>query len=49
MTRLILAAIAVATAVFTTSCGCCTSDALAPPLRPLPQFKQIEPTVEYTK
>ncbi len=30
------------------SCGCCTGEAEAPPLQPLPQFKEI-PQVHYGK
>lgn len=52
MIRLLLVISASVAAIFTTSCGCCTSDVEAPPLRPLPQFEEI-PTapveVEYTK
>lgn len=52
MTRLILAVLASASAILATSCCSWTSDAKAPPLRPLPQFREI-PTapveVEYTK
>ena len=51
MTRLILAVLATATAILASSCGCCTSDAEAPPLRPLPQFREIPtgPVVDYSK
>jgi hypothetical protein len=30
-----------------TSCGCCTGEAKAPPLKPLPQFQEI-PQVHYS-
>ncbi|MDP4624573.1 MAG: hypothetical protein NWT08_05470 [Akkermansiaceae bacterium] len=52
MTRLILAVLVSATAILASSCGCCTSDVEAPPLRPLPNFREIpsDPVqVEYTK
>ncbi|MEP2777479.1 MAG: hypothetical protein ABJQ29_08105 [Luteolibacter sp.] len=50
MTRLILAVLVSATAIFSASCGCCTSDVKAPGLRPLPQFREIPHVeVEYTK
>ncbi len=51
MIRLLLAISASAIAILATSCGCCTSDAEAPPLRPLPQFREIQPEaqVEYSK
>ncbi|MBG7607075.1 MAG: hypothetical protein IZT59_03460 [Verrucomicrobia bacterium] len=52
MTRLLLAIPVCAIAVLTSSCGCCTSDSKAPPLRPLPQFQEIQTApveVEYTK
>lgn len=42
-----LAGVAVA-ALGITSCGCCTGEAKAPPLRPLPQFKEL-PTIDYGK
>ena len=35
-----------------TSCGCCSGEAEVPPLRPLPQFKeipQVEVQVNYDK
>ncbi|MGJ8641955.1 MAG: hypothetical protein ACSHX9_00990 [Luteolibacter sp.] len=41
MTRLILAVLVSATAIFATSCGCCTSDVKAPPLRSAPEFREI--------
>ncbi|MBC7980629.1 MAG: hypothetical protein H7Y36_08725 [Armatimonadetes bacterium] len=52
MIRLLLAISVSATAILLSSCGCCTSDTLAPGLRPLPQFKEIQTApveVEYTK
>ncbi len=52
MTRLLLAIPVCAIAVLASSCGCCTSDSEAPPLRPLPQFQQIQSApveVEYSK
>jgi len=54
MIRLFLAISASACAVLLSSCGCCTSDVAAPPLRPMPQFQEIPTTpapvqVEYAK
>lgn len=52
MIRLLLAIPVCVTAVLATSCGCCTSDSLAPPLRPLPHFQEIQTApveVEYSK
>lgn len=37
-----------ATALGLSSCGCCTGEAKVPPLRPLPQFKEL-PTITYGK
>lgn len=52
MTRLLLAIAVSATAVLSSSCGCCTSDVAAPMLPPMPHFREI-PTapvqVDYTK
>jgi len=42
-----LAGVAV-TALALTSCGCCTGEAKAPALRPLPKFKEL-PTIDYGK
>ncbi len=42
-----LAGVAV-TAMALTSCGCCSGEAPAPPLRPLPEFKEL-PTIDYGK
>lgn len=54
MIRYFLAISAGVIAIFSTSCGCCTSDSAAPPLRPMPNFKEIPTTpapvqVEYSK
>lgn len=54
MIRFFLAISASAIAILSSSCGCCTSDASAPPLRPMPNFKEIPTTpapvqVEYSK
>lgn len=54
MIRLFLAISVSTIAVLTSSCGCCTSDVSAPPLRPMPQFREIPTTpapvqVEYSK
>ncbi len=56
MIRIASALIASAFALLAVSCGCCTSDEKAPELRPLPQFKEIQPSqvqpspeVNYTK
>ena len=54
MTQYLLALSVCAVAILSSSCGCCTSDSSAPPLRPLPTFKEIPTTpapvqVEYSK
>ncbi len=53
MIRIISALVVSAFALLTVSCGCCTSEAKPPGLRPLPSFSEIEtapaPTVNYTK
>ena len=46
--QLILAASVAAVALGLTSCGCCSGEAAAPPLRPLPQFQDI-PQIHYGK
>jgi hypothetical protein len=50
MIRIASAILAAAFVCLASSCGCCTSDAEAPGLRPLPQFQEIQsPEVSYTK
>lgn len=58
MIRLFLAISVSAIAVLLSSCGCCTSDVSAPPLRQMPKFREIPTTpapapppvqVEYAK
>ncbi|NIP98231.1 MAG: hypothetical protein GWO24_34395 [Akkermansiaceae bacterium] len=44
---MVLAGAAVA-AVVLTSCGCCTGEAKAPALKPLPKFQEL-PTIHYGK
>ncbi|MGJ8672971.1 hypothetical protein [Rubritalea sp.] len=39
--RILTIAAAAAGSVLLSSCGCCTGEAKAPPLRPLPQFSDI--------
>ncbi|MEO1857496.1 MAG: hypothetical protein ABGY95_09085 [Rubritalea sp.] len=39
--RILTIASAAAATVLLSSCGCCTGEAKAPPLRPLPQFADI--------
>ena len=48
LTKLIALSGIAATALVFTSCGCCTGEAKAPPLRPLPEFKEL-PTIDYGK
>lgn len=49
MTRIITALLASVSTLLLAACGCCTSDAKPPGLRPLPQFKEIQsaPEVDY--
>jgi len=50
MIRLLAALGVVSTALLSASCGCCTSDQKPPPLRELPQFREVPPAqVEYAK
>jgi hypothetical protein len=54
MIRIFLAISASVIAMLSSSCGCCTSDVAAPPLRNMPQFREIPTTpdhvqVEYSK
>ncbi len=51
MIRILFATVASAIALFSVSCGCCTGEAKAPGLRPLPQFQEIQttPEVDYSK
>lgn len=42
MIRLFVLTLASVVTILSSSCGCCTSDAKTPPLRPLPQFQEIE-------
>lgn len=46
--QLIALAGAAVAAMALTSCGCCSGEAKAPPLRPLPEFKEL-PTIDYGK
>ena len=48
MIRLLSAACVSVFAFLSTSCGCCTGEPAAPPLRDMPQFQEM-PAVEYTK
>jgi hypothetical protein len=48
MIRIVTALVLSSFALLGASC-CCTSDAAAPALRPLPQFKEIQPEVHYSK
>ncbi len=59
MIRYFLAISASVIAILCTSCGCCTGDSSAPPLRSMPSFREIPTTtatpapapvqVEYSK
>ncbi len=51
MIRLIAALCAAAFAFFGSSCTCCTGEASAPELRPLPAFQELPaaPEVHYAK
>lgn len=42
MIRLFVLTFASVVAILSSSCGCCTSDAKTPPLRPYPKFQEIE-------
>ena len=44
--QLIALAGVAAVALVLTSCGCCSGEAKAPPLRSLPKFKEL-PTIDY--
>ena len=53
MIRILSALVVSVFALMAVSCGCCTSDAKPPGLRPMPQFQEIPaaeaPTVRYEK
>lgn len=42
MVRILTAIVASAFVLFSVSCMCCTGEPKAPPLRPLPQFQEIQ-------
>ena len=46
--KLIASAGVAAAALGLSSCGCCTGEAKPPPLRPLPEFKEL-PSIHYGK